>query len=174
MERVLVDMDEVMADPMGRMIAWYESNYGRKVVYDKMENGSWVKGFPEEHQVMVRQRLHEPGFFRDLPVMKDCQEVIEAINKKYELFIVSAATEFPNSLKDKLEWLGDYFPFLSWRQVVLCGDKRLVTGDYMIDDHPRNLVHFKGKQYLYSAPHNMGVTEFHRVNNWREVAEIFL
>ena len=61
MERVLVDMDEVMADPMGRMIAWYESNYGRKVVYDKMENGSWVKGFPEEHQVMVRQRLHEPG-----------------------------------------------------------------------------------------------------------------
>ncbi len=105
---------------------------------------------------------------------KDCQEVIEAINKKYELFIVSAATEFPNSLKEKLEWLGDYFPFLSWRQVVLCGDKRLVTGDYMIDDHPRNLVHFKGKQYLYSAPHNMGVTEFQRVNNWREVAEIFL
>ncbi len=174
MERVIVDMDEVIADPMGEMISWYIREYGGKIEYPKMLEGSWVKGFPEQHQDMVRKRLFSPGFFRKLPVMDDSVEVLKEMNNKYEIFIVSAATEFPDSLKDKLDWLLDHFPFFTWRQLVLCGDKRMVTGDHMIDDHVRNLKHFPGKTYLFSSPHNLGVTGYHRLNNWREVADVFL
>ena len=102
--------------------------------------------------------------------MDDSIDVLREMNKRYEIFIVSAATEFPNSLKDKLEWLLEHFPFFTWRQLVLCGDKRMVQGDFMIDDHVRNLVHFKGKPYLYSSPHNADVQDY----NWKHAAEIFL
>jgi 5'-nucleotidase len=174
MERVIIDMDEVIADPMGDMIDWYSRQYELQVDRQKMLGGSWVKGFPEEHQPLVMERLLSVGFFRNLPVMKDSVEVIREMNKRYEVFIVSAATEFPNSLKEKLEWLEEHFPFLTWRQVVLCGDKRLIKGDYMIDDHVRNLRHFEGKKYLFTSAHNLDITEFERLNDWQEVAEVFL
>jgi 5'-nucleotidase len=146
MERVIIDMDEVIADPMGQMISWYNNEYGLPIDYKLMEAGSWVKGFPAQHQAMIRERLFKEGFFRNLPVMENSREVLEEMNSRYEIFIVSAAVEFPNSLKDKVEWLMDNFPFFSWRQIVLCGDKRMVYGDHMIDDHARNLEHFNGNK----------------------------
>ncbi|HET6255284.1 MAG TPA: 5'(3')-deoxyribonucleotidase [Puia sp.] len=174
MERIIIDMDEVIADPMNEMIDWYKKEYGGDVDYKKMLIGSWVKGFPDEHHDIVMDRLRSPGFFRHLPVMKDSVDVLRELNAKYELFIVSAATEFPNSLKDKIEWLGDHFPFLHWKQVALCGSKDLVYGDYMIDDHLKNLKGFKGKPYLFTAAHNLDVTGYDRINDWKEAAEIFL
>jgi 5'-nucleotidase len=174
MERVIIDMDEVIADPMGEMISWYQETHGGKVDFEKMLVGSWVKGFPEQHWEMVMERLLAPGFFRHLPVMQDSVEVIREMNRRYEIFIVSAATEFPNSLKDKLEWLLEHFSFISWKQLVLCGDKRVICGDYMIDDHVKNLQHFKGKSFLFTTPHNLRVTGYERINDWREAGAIFL
>lgn len=167
-------MDEVIADPMGDMIQWYKEQYNGQVEYAKMLGGSWVKGFPEQDQQMIRERLESPGFFRHLPVIKNSVAVIEEMNTRYEIFIVSAATEFPNSLKDKLDWLLEHFPFLTWKQVALCGDKRLVQGDYMIDDHVKNLKHFKGKKYIFTSAHNLDITEYDRLNDWNEVASVFL
>jgi len=173
MERIIIDMDEVIADPMGDMITWYEAKYNNKVDFGKM-TGSWVKGFPAEHHELVWDRLKAPGFFRSLTVMEDAVDVLRELNQKYELFIVSAAMEFPNSLKDKYDWLQEHFPFLGWQQITLCGDKRLIAGDYIIDDHVRNLVHFPGKKYLYSAAHNTHVTDYDRINSWKHAASIFL
>lgn len=174
MERIIIDMDEVIADTMGAMVDWYKREFGKEVSYEKMLGGPWSNGFPEEDRHLIRQRLLSPGFFRDLPVMEGSVEVLEEMNKRYELFIVSAAVEFPNSLKDKLEWLLEHFPFFSWKQLVLCGDKRMIHGDHMIDDHERNLVHFPGKKYLFSSPHNLHVLGYRRLNNWQEVKMIFL
>ena len=175
MERIIVDMDEVMADPMGAMIDWYKKEYeGGVIDYQKMLGGSWLKGFPEQHQTMLRERLMADGFFRHLPVVQDCIDVLKEMNLRYEIFVVSAAMEFPHSLKDKLEWLLEHFPFFTWKQLALCGDKRLVFGDYMIDDHIKNLQHFKGKKYLFTSPHNVDITGYDRINNWKEAAEIFL
>jgi 5'-nucleotidase len=173
-ERIIIDMDEVMADTMGDMIDWYSRQYEQQVDKEKMLVGSWVKGFPDEHQQLIRQRLLSEGFFRNLPVMKDAVDVIRELNEKYEVFICSAATEFPNSLKDKLEWLLDHFPYLSWKQLVLCGDKRLINGDYMIDDHVRNLEVFCGKPYLFTSWHNLNVEGYDRIDSWAHAAEIFL
>jgi 5'-nucleotidase len=174
MQRIIIDMDEVIADPMNEMIGWYRKEYGLDVDWDQMLVGSWIKGFPEQHQGLVLERLRSPGFFRHLPIISDSVEVLRELNLRYEVFIVSAATEFPNSLKDKLEWLMEHFSFFSWRQLALCGNKDLVQGDFMIDDHVKNLKGFKGKPYLFSAAHNLRITGYDRINNWQEAAGIFL
>ena len=175
MESIIIDMDEVMADTMGGMTIWYRKNgYDGAIDYGKMPGGSWIKGFPEEHQPLLRAHLFDQGFFRTLPVMKDCAAVIEQLNKKYRVFIVSAAMEFPNSLKDKLDWLNEHFSFLGWQQFVFCGSKSVVHGDYMIDDLVRNFAGFNGKAYLYSGPHNTEITNYDRLSNWQEVGSRFL
>jgi len=175
MKRILVDMDEVIADTTASMIDWYKKTYGGDIDYKKMQEGkSLVKGFPEQHQTDVRQQLYEPGFFRHLPVIEDSVQVLEQMNRKYEVYIVSAATEFPNSLTDKYNWLMEHFPFFTWKQLVLCGVKSMIQADYMIDDHIKHLELFKGKSYLFTAPHNLDEQGFDRLGNWKEVAEKFL
>jgi 5'-nucleotidase len=175
MQRVLVDMDEVIADTTLGMIGWYKRVYGGDIDYKKMLAGhSLIKGFPEEHQTDVRQQLYEPGFFRHLPVMENSVEVLKEMNKKYEVYIVSAATEFPNSLTDKYYWLEDHFPFFSWKQMVFCGDKSMIQADFMIDDHAKHLQYFRGKPFIFTAPHNLNEQRFERLNNWKEAGEKFL
>lgn len=175
MKRVIVDMDEVIADTTQGMVDWYRANFPGDIDYDMMRSGkSLVTGFPKDMQPIVRQRLFEHGFFRNLPVMKGSVEVLAEMNKKYEIFIVSAAIEFPNSLKEKYEWLMEHYPFFTWQQLVLCGDKRMICGDVMIDDHVRHLERFNGKGYLYTGPHNLDETGYERINSWEEAGRIFL
>jgi 5'-nucleotidase len=81
MERVIIDMDEVIADPMNAMIDWYQQEYNLPVDLTKMK-GSWINGFPEQHQQLVWDRLRSPGFFRDLPVIKDSAVVLKEMNQR--------------------------------------------------------------------------------------------
>ncbi len=175
MQRLLVDMDEVIADTTRGMAEWYKRVYGGDINYETMLAGqSLVKGFPEAHQTDVLQQLYTPGFFRHLPVIEHSIEILEKLNRHYELYIVSAATEFPNSLTEKYHWLMEHFPFLNWKQVVLCGDKRIMQADIMIDDHARHLKGFNGKPYLFTAPHNLNEQGFDRFNNWKEIEAVLL
>ena len=101
--------------------------------------------------------------------MPGSQEVVRQLTGKYDVYIVSAAMEFKNSLIDKFEWLADHFPFIPWTNIVFCGHK-IVDVDFIIDDRTRNFVNFKGRTLLYSSPHNMLLDGYERVNNWEEVA----
>jgi len=65
--------------------------------------------------------------------------------------------------------LREHFPFISWKNIILCGDKSIIGTDYIIDDHVKNLDTFKGKALMFSAGHNIGIDRHARVNNWKEV-----
>jgi len=91
----------------------------------------------------------------------------------HEIYIVSAAMEFPNSLGEKREWLGEFFPFISWRNMVFCGDKSIFDTDYLIDDHVKNLDYCKGIPLMFTAAHNVHINRHTRVNNWQEVLDYF-
>lgn len=172
MKRLIIDMDHVMADITTHYLTWYKERTGVEVPRENLIGKNEIAGFPDKE--LVWSFLYTPGFFRTAPVMEDCQEVMEQLHKYHEVFIVSAAMEFPQSLKEKYDWLEEHFPFLSWEQFVLCGDKKVITGDYMIDDHLKNLDYFEGEKLLFSSPHNMLIEGYRRVNNWKEIADIFL
>jgi 5'-nucleotidase len=166
-------MDDVMADATGQFIDWYEMEFGVRVERAVLNGKEEGEGFPDNHHIL-RQFPYRKNFFRTMRMNDHSQEVVSELNKKYELFIVSAAMEFPQSLPEKLEWLGEHFPFLTWKQFVFCGSKSVVYGDFMIDDLPHNLEKFNGEKFLFSAPHNIHVNRFTRLNSWKEIGEKLL
>jgi 5'(3')-deoxyribonucleotidase len=168
MKRLIVDMDDVMADATGQFINYYEKEFGVRIERSVLNNKNEGEGFPDNHSVL-RQFPYRVNFFRDMQPNASSQDVMKKLNKKYEVFIVSAAMEFPQSLPEKLEWLKKYFPFLSWKQFVFCGSKAVVYGDYMIDDLPHNLERFNGEKYIFTAPHNMHLKHFNRFEDWRDI-----
>ena len=166
-------MDEVLADPLSKFIRMYNRDYG--VPLDlKIQPGNEIHHEVPEHANMKWfDYINEKGFFRDLPVIEGAQEVMHALHDRYDVYIVSAAMEFRNSLEDKYDWLEEHFPFISWTNIIFCGEK-IVNADIMIDDRIKNFIDFKGRPLLFSSPHNELINHYERVNNWQEVAEKLL
>lgn len=168
-------MDDVMADANGRF---------REILLDRlrvdctehllMPEFSWQRAFPEHYQT-IHSWTYESGFFAGMKVMPDAQEVIQKLMEKYEIFVVSAAVEFPLSMQEKVEWLKIHFPFIDWRFLVFCGHKYMIKADYLIDDHLKNIAAFtEGTPLLFTAAHNRHIEGYTRVNNWREVEQLLL
>lgn len=172
-QRIAIDMDEVIADPIDKFIAIYQQKHGYNFTLDEMHGKEFRELLPGDINHTLHEYIHEKGFFRDLKPIAGAQEVLEKLSHKYELYIVSAAMEFPNSLEDKLHWLKDHFPFISWTHIIFCGHK-IVNVDIMIDDRTRNFEGFNGRKLLFTSPHNVNITGYERVNTWQEVAEKLL
>jgi 5'(3')-deoxyribonucleotidase len=172
MARIAIDMDNVMADLTQHLLDIYEQEYGQVIAPESIRDVPEGEALPDG---VALKLLYSPGFFRGIPVMPGSQEVIRALMEKHEVFVVSAATEFPLSLAEKQAWLGEHFPFISWKNIVFCGSKTIVEADYMIDDHEKNLAPFKAKgtPLLFTAPHNFSLTGYKRLDNWERVAEYF-
>lgn len=167
-------MDEVMADALGKLIRLYETEYGVPVDHDRLRGRLLEEVVDPGHSHVIREYLFQQDFFKDLEVMPDSQAVIFELAQHYDVYIVTAAMEFPDSLAHKYQWLREHFSFLSWKNFVFCGDKSIIKADYLIDDHPKNLSVFSGEAVIFTSPHNVNETRFRRVNNWQEVAQMFL
>ena len=174
-KRIAIDMDDVMADATGRFKEIAEERLGVNISEEMLRGRyNWASLFPDRAEE-IRGWVHEDGFFLKMKPMKDAQEVVEKLIEKYEVFIVSAAVEFPNSLKEKMLWLAEYFPFIDWKFVVLCGHKYMIKADFLIDDHEKNLAAFvEGQAILFDAPHNSTLEGYPRMMNWKEVEKYFL
>ena len=167
---IAIDMDGVIADTIAQFIIWYEREHGVLIEKEAFHGVPESEGLPNG---AVRKFVYTPGFFRTIPVMEGAREAVLALMKNYDLYIVSAATEFPHSLFEKYEWLQGNFPFISWKNIIFCGDKSVIATDYMIDDHVKNLDCHNGSCILFTAGHNIGIDRHTRINNWDEVLELF-
>jgi 5'-nucleotidase len=172
-QRLAIDMDDVLADATGRFLEYALTRHGKTIPPVDMHGKTWAdaSGIDAEE---IRSWLFEKDFFRGMKVIEDSQKVVQKLMEKYEVFIVSAAIEFPLSMKEKLEWLEEFFPFINWRFVVFCGHKYMIEADYLIDDHEKNLIPFTGKSLLFTAHHNRHLQGYTRVDSWMEIERMLL
>ncbi|MDX2303757.1 MAG: 5'(3')-deoxyribonucleotidase [Microscillaceae bacterium] len=171
--RIAVDMDEVVADSLSRYLLWYERDFEEKFPIDLLPGKKPFEVVPPERAEIVKKYPHQIGFFEDLPLIEDSQEILAELAQKHEVFFTSAAMEFKYSFLEKYHWIEAHFPFIHWKNRVFCGDKSIIRADYMIDDNGFNLDTFQGEGLLFTAPHNLHMQKYRRVNSWKEIKEIF-
>jgi 5'-nucleotidase len=173
-KRLIIDMDETIADSLSRQLEWFERDAVTTLLPREMEGAylhQFVKG---EHAELLRSYAHHEDFFRDLPLLDGAQEALEKLAEKYDIYIATAAMEFPLSFAPKYEWLRLHFPFISPMRYIFCGDKSVLKADYLIDDTAKHLEGFHGEGLLFTAPHNLHEDRFHRVDSWSEVLALLL
>ena len=171
MKRIAIDMDNVIADITTAFLDSHEQETRIRLIPDDINGKLESEAFPN-----VMNWVNTEGYFRNLLVMPDSQRVIKKLMEQYEVFIVSAATQFPRSLYDKMMWMEEHFPFIGWEHICLCGFKTIVKADILIDDHFKNLDYFEGETFLFTATHNVLAENgrHKRVNSWLEIEEILL
>ena len=174
MKRICIDMDEVLADTLAEHLERYNRDHSAAITKADL-TGKWLYQVVDAgHVERLEGYLRSDDFFEDLPVLADSQRVVAALHQRYEIFIATAAMEFPNSFGPKFRWLRRHFPFLNPHHFVFCGDKGILLADYLIDDQPLQFRRFQGEGILFSAPHNLHVEGYRRVHGWLEVEAMFL
>ncbi len=166
MQRIAIDMDEVLADTAAHQLAWYERDFGPGPTAAELHGSHLAAQVPAAHRARIVEHLHHPNFFRDIPIMPGAVEAVRALSERYELFVASAAMEHPVSFAAKFEWLREFFPMIPPSHCVFCGDKSIIGADYLLDDSPYQLVRFRGTPLIFTAVHNVHETRFQRVADW--------
>ena len=173
MQRICVDMDEVMADTLAEYLRRYNQTFDEAVTPDDLAGKALWEIAPLDRQEQLREFFHAEDFFEDLALISGAQDVLKSLSERFEIYIATQAMTVPNSLGSKYRWLQRHFPFIPPTNYVFCGNKSILRADYLIDDLPRNLQRFEGQGLLYTAPHNLTASGFTRVDNWLQVADYF-
>jgi len=173
-KRLIIDMDETIADSLSRQLEWYGRDASHDVTPDQLKGRHLHQFVTQEHAPMVRAYPHHQDFFHDLPLLEGAQDALLKLSETYDIYIASAAMEFPHSFAPKFDWLRRHFPFISPMRYIFCGDKSILKADYLIEDTPQHLEGFTGQGLLLTAPHNLNENRFRRINSWTEVLAILL
>jgi 5'(3')-deoxyribonucleotidase len=94
MKRIAIDMDEVISDSNLRFMDWYERDFKKRISKEQLTGKDFSDVVSLEHREAVRKYPPTEGFFKNMAIMEDSQEVMFQLSKKYELFITTAAMEF--------------------------------------------------------------------------------
>lgn len=172
--RVAIDMDETIADSLGKQIGAYNEAFGVQMSPADLEGQHLHEVVPPERADHAKELFHDPAFFEDLALIDGSREVIRDLAQRHEVFIASAAMEVPTSFAAKYAWLREHFPFIPTSHLVFCGDKSVLDVDVLIDDTPRHFERFRGTPILFSAPHNRQEQRYKRVSSWAEVRRMLL
>ncbi|MBO0936153.1 5'(3')-deoxyribonucleotidase [Fibrella sp. HMF5335] len=173
-QTICIDQDDVLADTHAKLVKLYLQSDAPRYELAELQEKSFQELFHEEERNAVYRQIHEPGFFADIPVMPGAQEAIVHLQERYNVFVATAAMEFPNSFRDKYDWLAEHFPTIHWKNYIFLGDKSILGANFLIDDMPYNLHTFTGKGLLFDALHNRDETAYTRVRNWTEVLGLLL
>lgn len=174
MKSIAVDMDQVIADFLGKATKAFQERFNISVSKEDFDVAKIEAQYPEmAHQFYLM--INEPDFFRDFELEdQDAVPVLKELSEHYEIYIATAAMDVPGCFNAKYEWLLEHFPFLNPAYFIFCGDKKVVKADYLIDDNVKQLQSFTGEGILYSQSYNEYCTEFKRVHNWQEIRTLFL
>ena len=166
---IAIDMDEVLVDTLGKMLDDYNLHFGTNVVPDDMHGTELADIVPDEHRPWVLRMLHQPGAFAALPPMPGSLEVMRQLCDQHRVYIASAALEFPDSFRDKIDWIARYVPQIPVERIIFCGEKFVLDVDYLLDDTPAHFEGMRGTGLLFDAPHNRTHTAHTRVHGWHNV-----
>ncbi|TDL84088.1 hypothetical protein E2L08_01040 [Palleronia sediminis] len=166
--RVAVDMDEVIADTARAKRALYGRLFGYRWSDDDLRGVKLDTLVEPAHAAAMETELHKGGFFAAIDVMEGAREALAEIAERHEVFIATAAMEYPASCVHKTAWLERHFPFLDPMRFVFCGDKSVVRADALIDDKSGHFESFVGIGICFDALHNQGADVAHRLTGWAE------
>lgn len=169
---ILVDMDDVLEQLVKGWVEYLNERYGIHASPDDITEWNMERNFPTLTAEQVYGAIHEDDLWDHVYPMPGAVEALEKLIREGHQVYVVTATEY-QSLRAKMEKvLFRYFPYLSWRQVIITQNKHMIKGDVLIDDGPHNLQGGEYKKILFHATHNSAFDEHTvgaiRVYNWQE------
>lgn len=177
MKRLMVDMDEVITT--GGFFKAITNFLGEDIDINTVDT-YFLQTLLGNRKDEFWESVKDTNFYDGMPLMEDCYEILEKLNKQFDLYIVTAYLWdgnpdcSSNNLKFKYEYLKEKLPFIPTNKYIFTSNKGLMHFDIRIDDRPNNLVGAETK-LMFDQWHNRKELEdkdIIRVFSWKEVYNI--
>lgn len=169
---IFVDMDDTIEDLCTAWVNYLNNKYGTSVKPSEITDWDITKFFPTLTESNIYDALRDPEMWATVKPKSRAQECLYKLKEEgHQVLIVTAAPT--DTIVPKLEKvLYSYFPFFTYKDVIITSRKQLLHGDVMIDDCPQNLIGGHYTKLLMDAPHNQSFDTFFdrmiRVYNWKD------
>ncbi|NRD77765.1 5'(3')-deoxyribonucleotidase [Bacillus sp. BRMEA1] len=168
MKTLLIDMDSVICDLMSEWHRRYNRDYNDNLSVVRLLCWDSEKYVKPECGKKIYDYLMEPGLFLGLKPLPNAIEVLERLNKRFDILIVTSSVS--SAYEEKERWVGQNLPFLDRNNLIFAHRKNMIVGDLLFDDAPHNLLGFAATGRTAIAmdyPYNRDV-DVPRVKNWLE------
>ena len=96
-----------------------------------------------------------PGFFENILPIPGALSSVKQLVDSWELFVLSApSTRNPHSYTEKRIWIEKQLGYSFAKRLILCPDKSLLKGHYLLDDHisGKGQENFEGEVLHFGSP----------------------
>ena len=170
---VLIDMDDVMCEFVEALCKCLNNKYHTNVSPYEITGWGLPEYFPSLTVDEIFNPTHTAEFWSTVRPMNGAPEKIKLLMDEGFKIYVCTSSDY-RTIKPKFDLvLKKYFPYISWKQVIITKDKGMVRGDILVDDGIHNLEGTDFEKILMSRPHNEwydeksnGVT---RAHSWDDV-----
>lgn len=184
MKTIMIDMDNVITD--GMFHKYIEQFYHKKVDSSHVKSYYYVQELTKDRKEEFWQYVSDKNFYLNAPLLEGCYEVLERLNKEYDIYIVTSylwkeTIDLSGSnLKNKYYYLKEMLPFIKPEKYIFTTNKNIMNFDIRIDDKINNLDGSDIK-LLFSAWHNRDISKEElkkrnvvRVDSWYDIGKILL
>jgi 5'(3')-deoxyribonucleotidase len=171
MTTLLIDMDSVICDLMTVWHERYNRDYDDVLTVEKLKSWSSEKYVKPECGIKIYDYLKEPGLFLKLKPLPNAIDVLERLNRHYDILIVTSS--LLSAYGEKELWVEEHLPFIGKQNLIFSHRKDMIVGDLLFDDAPHNLEAFASTGRTAVAmdyPYNWD-TPVSRVKDWLEFEE---
>lgn len=173
---ILCDADDTIENLCQIWVTYLNRMYGTTVHSSEIVDWNVSLFFPSLTKEQVYDPIFNKNFWKEINPIDGCYKVLEEINKRDELYIITATNY--QTCDTKIERILEMYPFLKWPQFIITERKQLVYGDWLIDDGVYNFDGGIYKGILMSQPHNKNFNAEEngliRVHGWDEISKILL
>ena len=174
---ILTDADGVLENLTHVWVELLNEKYGYSVKYEDVKEWDMCKSYPGlTREEVYGMELNDELYDRMGPMEGGPECIRKLIEKGHEVYVV---TNTPYQvIKSKMEKvIFKYYPFLTWKNVIVASNKKLIKGDVLIDDGIHNLMGGDYKKILFTAPYNEDfdakANDMIRVSNWSDIEKVF-
>lgn len=175
---ILTDADGVLENLTHVWVELLNETYGRDVKYDDIREWDMCKAFPGlTREQVYGMELEDEIYNRMRPIEGAAEVLKKVIDAGHQLYVV---TDTPYQIfKQKMDKvIFKYYPFLTWKNIIVTSNKKIIKGDVMIDDGIHNLEGADYEKILVSAPYNEYYDAegngMHRVHSWNEIENVLV
>lgn len=176
---ILIDIDDVLTNMVVAWLKRIEEKYGVHRDYEDIQNWDMQKAYPELTKEEIYSVLYEEEFWDTVETKPDAIEYVRKLHEEgYQIYFCTAS--FCGNLEPKFKHTIERdFPYIKWENIILSSNKKMIIGDFLVDDNIDNLVDGVYKGILVDTPYNRSLPDIYlkkkgitRVTNWKQIYDI--